>query len=131
MRLIIHWIIVAVALVVAAFLVPGIRVEGSNAILAVLVTALILGVVNALIRPILALLSCGFIVLTMGLFMLVINALMLWLSSYIAVNFFHMGFYVDGFLPAFFGSLVVSIVSFLLSLFFHERRPNEPRHESR
>jgi putative membrane protein len=115
MKLILHWLVVAVALVAAAYLVPGIRVEG-NGTVAVLVMAAVLGVVNVLIRPILAFLSCGFIILTMGLFMLVINALMLWLASSIAVNWFNAGFYVDGFWPALFGSIVVSIVSFLLSM---------------
>jgi putative membrane protein len=115
MKLILHWLVVAVALVAAAYLVPGIRVEG-NGTIAVLVMAAVLGLVNAIIRPILAFLSCGFIILTMGLFMLVINALMLWLASSIAVNWFNAGFYVDGFWPALFGSIIVSIVSFLLSM---------------
>ncbi len=115
MKLILHWLVVAVALVAAAFLVPGIRVEGDGTI-AVLVMAAILGIVNVVIRPILALLSCGFIILTMGLFMLVINAITLWLSSSIAVNWFNVGFYVDGFWPALLGSIIVSIVSFLLSV---------------
>lgn len=115
MKLILHWLVVAVALVAAAFLVPGIRVEGDGTI-AVLVMAAILGIVNVVIRPILAFLSCGFIILTMGLFMLVINAITLWLSSSIAVNWFNVGFYVDGFWPALLGSIIVSIVSFLLSV---------------
>jgi putative membrane protein len=120
MRLILHWLVVAVALVAAAYLVPGIRVEGDG-VLAVLVMAAILGVVNVVIRPILAFLSCGFIILTMGLFMLVINALTLWLSSSIAVNWFNIGFFVDGFWPAFLGSIIVSIVSFLLSMVLFPR----------
>jgi putative membrane protein len=115
MKLILHWLVVAVALVAAAYLVPGIRVEGDGTI-AVLVMAAVLGVVNVVIRPILAFLSCGFIILTMGLFMLVINALTLWLASSIAVNWFNVGFYVDGFWPALLGSIIVSIVSFLLSM---------------
>jgi putative membrane protein len=120
MRLILHWLVVAVALVAAAYLVPGIRVEGDG-VVAVLVMAAILGVVNVVIRPILAFLSCGFIILTMGLFMLVINALTLWLSSSIAVNWFNIGFYVDGFWPALLGSIIVSIVSFLLSMVLFPR----------
>jgi putative membrane protein len=114
-----HWIIVAVALVATAYIVPGIDVQG-NGIIAVLGMALILGFVNAIIRPILTVLSCGCIVATLGIFMLVINAATLWLSSYIAVNWFGLGFYVDGFWPAFFGSIVVSVISFFLSLFIKE-----------
>ena len=115
MKLIVHWLVVAAALVEAAYLVPGIRVEG-NGTIAVLVMAAVLGVANVIIRPILAFLSCGFIILTMGLFMLVVNALTLWLASSIAVNWFNAGFYVDGFWPALWGSIIVSIVSFLISV---------------
>jgi putative membrane protein len=78
--------------------------------------AIVLGLANAIIRPILALLSCGCIVATMGLFMLVINAFTLWLSSWISVNWLNIGFYVDGFLPALFGGIIVTIVSFVLSM---------------
>lgn len=114
-NILIHWLIVAVALIAAAYLVPSIRVEG-NGIIAVLGMAVILGFINAIIRPILAFLSCGCIVVTLGLFMLVINALTLLLSSWIAVHWFGLGFHVDKFLPALIGSIVVSIISFLLSL---------------
>ncbi len=60
--------------------------------------AIILGLVNAIVRPILAFLSCPLIVLTLGLFVLVINGLTLWIAAGIAVRWFHVGFYVDGFL---------------------------------
>jgi putative membrane protein len=115
-HLLIRWIIVAIALIVTVYVVPGIDVTG-NGVIAVLGMAIILGFVNAILRPILALLSCGFIRLTLGLFMLVINAFTLWLSSQIAVNWFGLGFVVHGFWPAFLGALVVSIVSFILSMF--------------
>src|SRR5262245_13908544 len=117
MRLLIRWGITAIALIVAVWLVPGIRIEGTNAWVAVAVVAVVLGLVNAFVRPILRLLSCGLIALTMGLFLLVINAATLALSSWIAVNWLGIGFYIDGFLPAFFGALLISVVSFLLSLF--------------
>jgi putative membrane protein len=78
--------------------------------------ALILGFVNAILRPLLRLLSCGLIFLTLGVFLLVINAFTLWLASWMAVNWFDVGFVVDGFWGAFFGGIIVSIVSFLLSL---------------
>jgi putative membrane protein len=119
MKLLIRWIIVAFSLFVAAWLVPGIRVEG-NAWLIFTVMAVILGLVNAVIRPILALLTCSLIILTLGLFVLVINALTLWLASAIAVNWFHVGFYVDGFWAAFLGALIVSIVSVILSAVLRE-----------
>jgi putative membrane protein len=114
MKLLIRWIIVAFSLFVAAWLVPGIRVEG-NAWLIFTVMAVILGLVNAVIRPVLALLTCSLIIFTLGLFVLVINGLMLWLASAIAVNWFGVGFYVDGFWAALLGALIVSIVSVILS----------------
>ena len=117
LKLFIRWIIIAAALVVAAWLIPGITITGTNGWIAVGVMAAILGFVNAIIRPILAFFSCGCIVLTMGLFMLVINAAMLSLASWIATTIFGVGFYVDGFWSALFGSIVVSIVSFFLSIF--------------
>ena len=115
-KLLIRWFIVAVALGVAVWLVPGITVQDSTAWVAVAVMAIVLGLVNAIIRPILAFLSCGLIIVTMGLFMIVINAFTLWLSSWIADNWLNIGFYVDGFVPSIVGGLVVTIVSFVLSL---------------
>jgi putative membrane protein len=91
-------------------------VDGTEGWIAFSVMAVVLGLVNAIIRPILAFFSCGCIVLTLGLFILVINAFTLWLSSWIAVNILHVGFIIDGFWAAFLGALVVSIVSFVLSL---------------
>ena len=119
MHILIRWAITIVALVVAAWLVPGIHVA-SNAFTAFAAMAVILGLVNAIVRPILKLLSCPVILLTLGLFVFVINAFTLWLASTIAVNFFHVGFYVNGFYPAFFGALIVSIVSVILNALVRE-----------
>lgn len=115
MKLLLRWVIIALALFAAANLMPGIRVEGPDAVMAVAVMALVLGLVNAIIRPILQFFSCGLILLTLGLFSLVINAFTLWFSSYICVNFLGIPFYVDGFWPAFWGGIVVSIISMILS----------------
>jgi putative membrane protein len=125
-KLLIRWLIVAIALVVAVWLIPGIRVEDTNAWIAVGVMAAVLGLVNAIIRPILAFLSCGCIVATLGLFMLVINGFTLWLSSWIAQNWLNIGFYVDGFWPAFWGGIIVGLVSFVLSLVLVDDR-DKPR----
>jgi putative membrane protein len=114
MRLIVSWLITAAALVAAAYLVPGISVTGSDGLAVVLITAVILGLVNVLVKPLLSFLSCGLIVLTMGLFLVVINAASLWLASQIAQGL-GVGFVVNGFWPAILGSIVVSIVSFILS----------------
>ncbi len=122
MRIFLRWLFSAIALVVAAMVVPGIQISDNNGWVAVAVMAVLLGLVNAVIRPILSLLSCGFIVLTMGLFMLVINAVSLWLASWMAVNWFGAGFYVNGFWAAFLGAIVVSVVSFLLSMFLPDKK---------
>ena len=116
MRLLLRWLIIVVSLVVAALIVPGIHVVGTEAWLAYSVMAIVLGLINTIIRPILKLLSCGCIIATLGLFLLVINAFTLWLSSWIAVNILDIGFYVESFWAAFFGALIVSMVSFLLSM---------------
>ena len=115
MKLLIRWIITSFSVFVAAWLVPGIRVEKEGWTVFALM-AVILGFVNALVRPILKLLSCPLIVLTLGLFVLVINGITLWLASALAVSWFHVRFYVDGFWSAFEGALIVSIVSVVLTI---------------
>jgi putative membrane protein len=75
----------------------------------------ILGFVNALVRPILKFFSCGIIVLTLGLFLLVINAALLLLAAYVSQRV-GIGFYVDDFSSALFGSIIISLVSYLISL---------------
>lgn len=121
MKLLIRWVITSIAVAVAVWLIPGIRVEGTTGWVAVAVMALALGLVNAILRPILALLSCGFIIVTLGLFMLVVNGLTFWAGSWVAINWFNVGFYVDGLWPAILGSIVVSIVSLLLSVFLADQ----------
>lgn len=116
MKLILRWIITAIALMTAVYFVPGIRVE-DNAWIAVGVMAIVLGFVNAIIRPILKLLTCPLILLTLGLFVFVINGLMLSFSAWITQTFFNLGFYVDGFWPALIGAIIVGVVSFFLSIF--------------
>jgi putative membrane protein len=117
MNLFIRWAITSFSLFVAAWLVPGIRIEG-NAWAVYAVMAVILGLINAVVRPVLKLLSLPLIILTLGVFLLVINGITLWLASAIAVHWFHVGFYVDGFWSAFLGAFIVSIVSLILSALF-------------
>jgi len=117
-RLIIRWLINAAALWAAAELVSGIGYEGPPALL---IVALIFGLVNALIRPILRLLTCPLQILTLGLFTIVINALMLLLTSWLAEQF-NIAFWVRRFWPdAMLGALVVSAVSIVLSIFLKDR----------
>lgn len=123
MGLVLRWLIAAAALFVAAKLVPGITVEG-NSWAAFAVMALVLGLVNAVVKPLLKLLTGPLIVLTLGLFLLVINALMLMLASWLsqALGF---GFHVSGFLPAFWGALIVSVVTMVLSVFVKDEKKKE------
>ena len=104
----------AAALWIAIQLVDGIEHRGSG--WSLLLVALVFGVLNASIRPLLKLLSLPVIILTLGLFIFVINALMLMLTGWIS-GLLDLGFYVAGFWDAFVGGLIISIVSFLLSLF--------------
>jgi putative membrane protein len=110
----VRWAINAVALYVAVAFVPGIHPQSTNW-LTFIWLALIFGVLNALLGPLLKLLTCPLILLTLGLFTLIVNALLFYLAGYIGTSF-GVGFTVDGFIPALLGSIVVSIVSIILSL---------------
>lgn len=113
-HLLIRLLINAAALFAAVKLIPGMHFTGGMGQL--LLVALVFGLVNAVVRPVLTLLSCPLIVVTLGLFLLVINALMLWLTSWLSGSF-GLGFQVDGFLTALLGGLVIGIVSTSLTLF--------------
>jgi putative membrane protein len=110
MKLILRILINAAALWLAATIVPGIHAGGPGSILAI---ALVFGVVNVLIRPVMKLLTCPVILLTLGLFTLVVNALMLWLAAWIG-GMFGIEFTVDGFVAAFLGALLVAVVATVL-----------------
>ncbi len=110
--LLIRLLINAVALYAAATLLNGIHFQGS--VFGLLAVAAVFGVVNALIRPVAMLLSLPARVLTLGVFTVVINALMLWLTSVFAEGF-GIGFSVTGVIPALVGALIVSVVSAVLS----------------
>ncbi len=113
MRFLVRFLISAAALWAATEIVPGVHYKGDLVYL--LLVALVFGLLNALVRPVLVLLSCPVLILTLGLFTLVINAFVLWLTSALAGKL-NLGFHVDDFWAAFLGALVVSIVSFLLSI---------------
>ena len=114
MQIIWRLLINAAALWAATRLVPGISFDGDWRLL--LAVALVFGVLNVALRPILILLTLPLFILTLGLFTFVLNALMLWLTGRVS-DALRLGFRVDGFGAAFLGALVVTVVSFLLSLF--------------
>lgn len=112
MNLLLRWVAAAAAVWVAVFLVEGIHLEGGAG--SFFAVALILGLVNALVRPLLKTLACGLIFLTLGLFLLVINAGMLLLTEEIA-RALGLHFAVDGFGAALLGSIIISVVTYLAS----------------
>jgi len=111
MSILIQWLINAVAVYTTAHLLEGIHIKSFGA--AILV-ALVLGLVNAILRPVMVFFSIPFIILTLGLFLLVINALMLQLSASIVG-----GFSIDSFWWAIAGSVVISLISWMLSSLFN------------
>lgn len=112
MKFLLRWAISAAAVWAAVRLVPGIQIEPGIAPL--FVVAAILGAINAVVRPLIKALACGLIFLTLGLFLLVINAVMLLLTAIVA-QAFDVQFTVDGFMTALVGSVVISLVSFVAS----------------
>ena len=124
MSFLIRLLVNAAALWVATQIVPGVTFDGG--LLPFLGVALVFGIINATLRPLMKILTFPLILLTLGLFALVVNGLMLWLTSTLSASF-GLGFHVSGFWAAFFGALVVSIVSMLLSMWIrpsaeHSRR---------
>ena len=126
-KLIIRWLINFLALFAAAWLVPGITVDGGGGWTVFAIMAVILGLVNAIVRPVLHLLTCPLIILTLGILVLVINGFTLWLSSLIAQNWFNVGYSVDGFGAAFLGGLIVSVVSIILSALVKDDEEKDAR----
>ncbi|HCR03778.1 MAG TPA: hypothetical protein DIU18_01175 [Gemmatimonadetes bacterium] len=112
MRFLLRLVTTATALWVAVRFVPGITWTGGP--LGLLGVAIVFGLVNALVRPVLAFLTCPLMILTLGLFVLVLNALMLWLTAALSEQL-GLGFGVAGFIPAFLGALAVSVTSAVLN----------------
>ena len=107
--LLLHWLISALSLMVVAYIFPGIQLQGMGA---ALIAPIVIGLINATIGLILKIITFPLTILTLGIFWLIINALMLQLAAAIVP-----GFYVAGFVSAFFGAIVLSIVSMILRSF--------------
>ena len=127
-RFLMHWLVAAIALYAAVRLVPGISYDGGWETLAVM--ALIFGFVNAIVRPILIVLTCPLQILTLGLFSLVLNGAMLLLATNLARGL-GVAFRVDGFFAALVGALVFAVVSLVLNALLgeddHRRRQRHQR----
>ena len=128
MQIIWRLLINAAALWAATRIVPGISFDGDWRLL--FVVALVFGVLNVAVRPILILLTLPLFILTLGLFTFVLNALMLWLTGAVS-DALGVGFHVSGFGAAFLGALVVTVVSFLLSLFVASGTPDRMERRDR
>jgi putative membrane protein len=118
MRFIVRTVASALALAAAAAVIQGIAVTSDNRgdqILTLLGVAVIFGLINAIVRPIVRLITLPLFVLTLGLFTFVVNALMLLLTSWVSDRL-DLPFEVDGFWAAFFGALVISVVSFVINV---------------
>jgi putative membrane protein len=122
MPFLIRLLVNAAALWVATRIVPGVSFDGGA--LPFFGVALVFGVVNAFIRPLLKILTLPLIIVTLGLFALVVNGLMLWLTSSLSETL-GLGFYVRGFWAAFWGALVVSLVSLILSMLIRDQSTSD------
>ena len=114
LRALLQIVVNGIALLVAAYLVPGIQYQGSWSYL--LIAGLVLGLINLIVKPIVSALSCPLILLTLGLFYLVINGLMLYLADY-----FLDGLRIDGFVPAILGGLVIAVFNWVVRALIPEK----------
>lgn len=117
MRFLLRLIVTAIAVWVAVKLIPGLHYAGGP--LGLLGVAAVFGVVNALVRPVLLMLTCPFVVLTLGLFLFVLNGILLWITSLLS-RAIGISFHVDGILAAILGGLVIGLVSMLLNVFVRD-----------
>ena len=115
MRMLLHWLANALALMALPYIFTSITID-KNSFLTALIVALVLGLINTLIRPLLVLLTLPVTILTLGLFIFVINGLLFW-----AVGNFVPGFHVSGFWAGVFGAIVYSVISWLLSALIPKR----------
>ncbi|HET7247690.1 MAG TPA: phage holin family protein [Streptosporangiaceae bacterium] len=132
MRFLLRVLASAAALAVATAVVPGIELQTASLgsrILTLIGVALIFGVVNAVLKPIVKTVGCVFYVLTLGLVGLVVNGLLLWLTSWVAGKL-KLPFHITGFWPAFWGAIIVGVVGWLLGILVRDRDKPEPWQDS-
>ena len=116
MGFLIRWLITAVAVGVAVWIVPGIViVGGESAWIAIAIFALFLSLINVSIKPLLQILSLPITFVTLGIFYLIVNTLLLYLAAWLANSIFQVGFVIDGFGWAFIASIIISLVSAILN----------------
>ena len=132
MRFLLRVLASAAALAVATAVVPGIQLQTASLgkkTLTLIGVALSFGVINAVLKPIVKIVGCAFYVLTLGLIGLVVNALLLWLTSWLAGKL-HLPFHITGFWPAFWGAIIVGVVSWLLGILIRDGNKKGPLPDS-
>jgi putative membrane protein len=129
MRFLLRLAVSAAALAVATAVLPGIQLttgSTTSKVLTLIAVALIFGVINAVLKPIIKTIGCLFYILTLGLVALVVNALLLWLASVVA-GWLKLPFHITGFVPAFLGALIISVVTWLLSVLIPDGKKDVAR----
>lgn len=115
MSFILRWIITAIAVAAAVWLVPGVFVWNESTWVAVALVSLILSLINMSVKPILQILSIPITLLTLGIFYIVVNTLMLYLAAWLANGLFNVGFEIASFGSGFLAAIIISIVSLILN----------------
>lgn len=115
MNFILRWIVTAVAVAAAVWLVPGVEVLSTDAWVSIALMALVLSLINMSVKPILQVLSLPITLLTLGIFYLIINTAVLYLSAWIANGLFSVDFVIDSFGSGFVAAIVISIVSWIVN----------------
>ena len=129
MRFLLRLAVSAAALAVATAVLPGIQLTAGSTtskLRTLIAVALISGLINAFLKPIIKTIGCLFYILTLGLVALVVNALLLWLASAVA-GWLSLPFHITGFVPAFLGALIISVVTWLLSVFIPDGKKDVAR----
>ena len=129
MRFLLRLAVSAAALAVATAVLPGIQLTAGSTtskLLTLIAVALIIGLINAFLKPIIKTIGCLFYILTLGLGALVVNALLLWLVSVVA-GWLSLPFHITGFVPAFLGALIISVVTWLLSVLIPDGKKDVAR----
>jgi putative membrane protein len=115
MRAIVTWIVTAFAVAAAVWLVPGIEVHSANTTLSIAILAVILAFLNCFLKPILQVISLPITFLTLGIFGLIVNTIVLYLAAWFANGLFDVGLVIESFFSALFASIVISLVTVILN----------------
>ena len=127
MRFLLRVLVSAAALAVATWAIPGIELtagSGWSRLGTLLAVAVIFGLINAFLKPLIKVIGCAFYVLTLGLVALVVNGLLLWLTSWVAGKL-SLPFHITGFWAAFWGAIIVGLVSWVLNLLVGDKREHD------